>query len=57
MVNIVQDTSKEIVDLFYNMKQEEKEGNNAKEEEEEQEGETPFLTAGYKSQSEHRNNV
>jgi len=39
------------VDLFYNMKQNSKEEDEKYEKEEENEGENPFLTAGYKSQS------
>lgn len=47
LVSIVQDTSKEIVDLFYNMKKQPEEGSPG--EDEGESGETPFITANYQS--------
>lgn len=47
LVGLVQETSKEIVDLFYNMKKEQSESQIA--EPQEVVEETPFITANYHS--------
>ena len=47
LVGIVQETSKEIVDLFYGMRQEEEQPEGVEEE-------TPFITANYHSHSEEQ---